>query len=47
MVHRLFSVQVTRQSIRLRWPMDYSEIPKSDIPYRMLRTPVVSVYKCR
>ena len=47
MVHGLFSVQVTRQSIRLRWPMNYSEIPQSNIPYRMLRTTVVSVYKCR
>ena len=46
MVHRLFFGQATRPSILLKWLMDYSEIPKSNIPCRILRTPVESGYKC-
>ena len=47
MVHRLFFGQATRQSIRLKWLMDYLEILKSSIDFRMLRTLVVSVYESR
>jgi hypothetical protein len=45
-VHRPFFGQVTRPSIRLRWLMDYSEILRSNIASRMLRTLVESVCKC-
>ena len=46
MVRRLFFGGVTRPSILLEWFTEYSEIPKSNIASRMLRTLVVSVYKC-
>ena len=45
-VHRLFFGQDIRPSILLKWLMDYSEIIRSNILFRMLRTLVESVCKC-
>ena len=39
MVYGLFFVQATKPSIRLKWLMDHSEIPRSNILPRMLRMP--------
>ena len=43
---KLFFEQATRPSILLKWLTDYSEILKSNILFRMLRTLVESVCKC-
>ena len=45
--YRLFFGQATRPTIRWKWLTDYLEILRSNIAFRMLRTPVESVCKCR
>tara|TARA_X000000950_G_scaffold109833_1_gene138449 strand:- start:808 stop:957 length:150 start_codon:yes stop_codon:yes gene_type:complete len=46
MVHRLFFGQATIPSIRMKWLTDYSEIPRINIPLKMLRMPVGRDCKC-